>query len=83
MLKINSTDNTFPKCFGKVELDGYGLLWSETSFQEEDELDRKDGRRVLQAALPFVKIFSHPQSFLLSFIRICKDKKLNIFAVYR
>lgn len=55
-----------------------------TNFQEEeDELDLKDGRRVLQAALPFVKICSHPQSFILSFIRIRKDKKLNISAVYR
>lgn len=45
VLKINSKDNTFPKCFGKVDSDCYGLVWSETSFQEEeDELDLKNGR---------------------------------------
>lgn len=44
VLKINSKDNTFPKCFGKVDSDCYGLVRSETSFQqEEDELDLKDG----------------------------------------
>lgn len=30
VLKINSTNNTFSKCFGKVEPDGYELLWSLT-----------------------------------------------------
>lgn len=90
VLKINSKDNTFPKCFGKVDSDCYGLVWSETSFQqEEDELTwRMAGfwkvrSRALQAAFPFVKVFSHPQSVVLSLIRIMEDKKLNISAVYR
>lgn len=37
VLKINSTDNKFPKCFDKVDSDSCGLVWSETSFQEEED----------------------------------------------
>lgn len=45
MLKINSTDNKFPKRFDKVDSNCCGLVCSETSFQEEeDELDLKNGR---------------------------------------
>jgi len=60
VLKINSTDHTFSKCFHKED-SGCGLGWSETSFKEEED-ELKDDGRILKGEKDPYEIFSHPHS---------------------